>query len=123
MKIHPDPSDEFANLAKTRYQRYVLYRLESSAAASPLKYLAIGVLLIALMSIPVAKSGMADFGWPAAAITFVAFLSIGDVYFSRAVLGMLRGRYLVEEKTDQQDTPSNGGQRPSLNSGFHSRGG
>ena len=121
MKIHPDPSDEFANLAKTRYQRYVLYRLESSAAASPLTYLAIGVLLVALMSIPVAKSGMTDSGWPASAMTFIAFLSIGEVYFSRAVLGMLRGRYLKEEKTDQQDAPSNGGQRSSLNSGFHPR--
>ena len=118
MKIHTDPSDEFANLAKTRYQRYVLYRLESSAAASPLKYLAIGILLVTLMSIPVTKSGMSDFGWPSAGMTFIALLSIGEIYFSRAVLSMLRGRYLQEEKTDQQDAPSNGGQRSCLNSGF-----
>ena len=107
MKIHPDPSDEFAHLARTRYQRYVLYRLESSAAASPLKYVAIGVLLVAIMSIPVAKSGMTDFGWPATAMTLIAFLSIGEVYFSRAVVGLLRGRYPKEDKTDQQDAPSN----------------
>jgi hypothetical protein len=118
MKIHPDPSDEFANLAKTRYQRYVLYRLESSAAASPLKYLAIGILLVALISTPVTKAGMTDFGWPSVGMTFIALLSIGEIYFSRAVLGILRGRCLQEEKTDQQDAPSDGGQRPSLNSGF-----
>jgi len=101
MKIHPEPSGEFANLAKTRYQRYVLYRLESSAASSPLKYLAFGVSMVALMSIPGANSGTLDLGWSSAAMTFIALLAIGEVYFSRAVLSMLRGRYPKEKKTDQ----------------------
>ena len=105
MKLHRDPTAEFADLAKTRYQRYVLYRLESSAASSPLRYLGVFSLLTVLLSRGSANSGILGFGWPATMMAFLALLSIGEIYFSRAMLSMLRGRYSVEQKTDQQAVP------------------
>jgi hypothetical protein len=102
MKLHREPTAEFADLAKTRYQRYVLYRLESSAGASPWRYFGIWGLLVVPMYLRSARSGIFDNWWYTAIMTFMAFLSIGEIYFSRAVLSMLRGRNSREEKTDQQ---------------------
>lgn len=107
MKLHPDPTPEFAALAKTRYQRYILFRLESSAAASPLKYFSLWCTLAILLSIGPMISGRIEFGWPAIAMTFLMVISIIDIYFSRAVLSMLRDRYSREEKANQQGVVGN----------------
>ena len=102
MKLHQDPTPELADLAKTRYQRYVLYRLESSAAASPWRYIGAWILLVVPMHIRSASSGILEHGWYTAVMTFIAGFSIAEIYFSRAVLSMLRGRDSKEEKIDQQ---------------------
>lgn len=102
MKLHRDPTAEFADLAKTRYQRYVLYRLESSAAASPWRYFGIWIVLVVPMHLRSASPGILENGWSTAVMTFIALLSIGEIYFSRAVLSMWRGRNSNEEKIDQQ---------------------
>ena len=102
MKIHPDPTPEFADLDMTRYQRYVLFRLEISAAASPMGRVSLWCTLAILMSLSPIISGRIEFGWPVMAMTFLGVYSIFEIYFSRAVLSMLRGRYLKEENTDQQ---------------------
>jgi hypothetical protein len=108
MKLHPDPTPEFADLAKTRYQRYVLFRLESSAAASLMGHVLLWCSLVILLSLGPIISGRIEFGWPAIAMMLFGAYSILEIYFSRAVLSMLRGRYSKEEKTDQQVVSSDG---------------
>lgn len=108
MKLHPDPTPEFADLAMTRYQRYVLFRLETSAAASPMGRVSLWCTLAILMSISPIISGRIEFGWPAIAMMLFGAYSILEIYFSRALLSMLRGRYSKEEKTDQQVVSSDG---------------
>jgi hypothetical protein len=107
MKLHPDPTPEFAELAKTWYQRYVLYRLESSAVASPWRYIGVWILLVIPVHLRSTASEIVENGWYTAAMTFLSVLAIGEIYFSRAVLNMLRDRHSIENKTDQQAVVGN----------------
>ena len=103
MKLHPDPTPEFVGLGKTQYQRYVLFRIESTAAASPWGRVSLWSSLVILMSLGPMISGRIEFGWPAIAMTFLGVYSICEIYFSRAILSILRGHNPRKEKTDQQD--------------------
>ena len=106
MKLHRDPTAEFADLATTRYQRYVLYRLESAAGSSPWRYCGIWALLVVPGLLRSARFGVLDNAWYIAIMTFIALLSIGEVYFSRAVLSMMRGSKFREEKINLQAPPN-----------------
>ena len=101
MKLIIEPSAEFAGLATTRYQRYVLYRLEQSARTSPFRDLGFGALIvIAIFSISANSEGSYHW-WFISIVAFFTVSSICESYFSKAVLIMLRGRIAKMEKTDQ----------------------
>lgn len=118
MKLHGDPTAEFADLATTKYQRYVLYRLESSAQASPWRYIvAWGFLVMPAYLLRPDRFGLYDDWWYTGIFTFLSLLAIGEIYFSRAVLSMWRRVSCSKEKIDQQVVGCNRRLRPSLNSG------
>ena len=108
MKLHGDPSGEFADLATTKYQRYVLYRMESSAQASPWRYFVIWVVLVmpAYFLRP-DRFGIYDDWWYSGIFTFLSLLAISEIFFSRAVLCMWRRMNRSKEKSDQQAVVGN----------------
>lgn len=120
MKIHRDPTTEFAHLVTTRWQKYVLYHLESAAGTSPWGPASIIGILAVPMFIGITTRSYGSW-WPPLLLISVALLRIADIYFSRAVLTMMRGPSPIRNEEDQQDASSNGGQRLNLNSGFHLR--
>jgi len=92
MKFVPDPSPEFAGLAKSRYQRYVLWQLESAARSAPWKWLVPWVIAVYYpLFHNTGGPGMGPQEWFVVFVTTLMGLAMARIYFSRAVLEMLRG--------------------------------
>jgi hypothetical protein len=112
MKIHKDPTPEFAHLAQTKWQRYVIYRLESAAGISPWgPATLIAIMTFAMFMAPISTRSIGNWPislwYPYGIIAIFGLLRIVEIHFSRAVLLMLRGQYTNRYKEDQQAAPSN----------------
>ena len=101
MKIHKDPSAEFRELPQTRYQRYALYRLETASLTNPWKPIAAWMIIMILGFISAPGS---EIWWYYLLMTFIFAATIGEIYFCRAVLVMMR-----RAGADNSDLPNNKG--------------
>lgn len=88
MKIRIDISDEFTDLAATWYERYVLYRLESASSTKPWKPFVAWISIMVIGSLN--RLTFAEMWYYYLAMTIIFSATIGEIYFSRVVLAMLR---------------------------------
>lgn len=105
MKISINTSEEFSSLATTRYQRYVLHRLEYASTTNPLKPFVAWILIMIIGSIGALT--FRDLWWYYLAMTIIFGSVICEIYFSRAVLAMMRNLRNKESTNAQQAAPSN----------------
>ena len=100
MKILYDPPVDLAHLASTTYQRYVLYRLGTSATTKPWKPI-LGWLLI--MPLGFMTSANPFFMWMCQlTMLFIFGATLGEIYFSRAVLAFIRTSNATKQEETEQ---------------------
>ena len=88
MKIRIDISDEFADLATTWYQRYVLYRLESTSSTKPWKPFVGWIVIMVLGSL--FRLPFDEMWWYYLVMTMIFTATISEIYIFRVVLAMMR---------------------------------
>lgn len=106
MKIRVDISDEFADLATTWYQRYVIYRLESDSSTKPWKPFVWWISIMVLGSLY--RLPFAGMWWYYLVMTMIFTATIGEIYFFRVVLAMMRECSHKESRSAQQAVSSDG---------------